>query len=52
MGFIRADWLSFLAGGPGDSLQQFAFLISQIANVSFELRRIAAEQSSVESARC
>ena len=44
--------ISFLAGGLGDSLQQFAFLISQTADVSFEFRRIAVEQSSVESARC
>ena len=44
--------ISFLAGGLGNPLQQFAFLISQIGDVSFELRRIAAEQGSVESARC
>ncbi len=43
---------SFLAGGLGDLLQQFAFLISQITDVSFELHRITTEQSSVESARC
>ena len=52
MGVIRADGISFLAGDLGDSLQQFAFLISQIADVSFEVGRIAVEQSSVESARC